>query len=144
MEMNEGIKKLENLRKKASEGGGAERTRKLRQEGYLTAEERITLLLDPGTFLEVNTLAGPQPAEFGSPPPYIPRDGVITGFGQVSGRTIGVYAHDKTVQGGSLGNVQAAKIVQHHPPGLRNESSRDGFARFGRRADSGREQKCWV
>lgn len=111
MEMNEGLKKLEDLRKKASVGGGKARLDKLRQEGYLAAEERIHLLVDPGTFLEVNTFAGPQPAEFGSPPPYIPRDGVITGFGQVNGRTVGVYAHDKTVQGGSLGNVQAAKIV---------------------------------
>jgi len=111
MEMKEGIKKLEDLREKASLGGGLERMEKQRQEGYLTAEERIKLLLDPGTFVELNTLAGPQPAEFGPPPPYIPRDGVITGFGQANGRTIGVYAHDKTVQGGSLGNVQAAKIV---------------------------------
>ena len=111
MDMKKGIEKLEELRKKASLGGGEERIRKLKQEGYLSAEERIGLLLDPGTFLEVNTLAGPQPAEFGPNPPYAPRDGVITGFGRVNGRTVGLYAHDKTVQGGSLGNVQAAKIV---------------------------------
>lgn len=111
MDMDEGIRKLEFWREKASLGGGAERIKKLKQEGYLTAEERINLLLDPGTFLEVNTLAGPQPSEFGPPPPYLPRDGVITGFGRVNGRNIGLYAHDKSVQGGSLGNVQAAKIV---------------------------------
>jgi acetyl-CoA carboxylase carboxyltransferase component len=111
MEMKEGIKKLEELRARASAGGGKAKLDKLRQEGYLTAEERILQLVDPGTFLEVNTLAGPQPAEFGPPSPYVPRDGVITGFSQVNGRTVGVYAHDKTVQGGSLGNVQAVKIV---------------------------------
>ncbi len=111
MEMKEGIDRLDDLRKKASLGGGPERMKKLKQEGYLTAEERIDLLLDRGSFLEMNTLAGPQPSEFGAPPPYIPRDGVITGFGELNGRTVGVYAHDKTVQGGSLGNVQAAKIV---------------------------------
>jgi len=111
MEMNEGIKKLEELKKKASLGGGQERIEKLHQEGYLLAEERINLFLDPETFVEFGTLAGPQPSEFGPAPAYIPRDGVITGFGQVNGRTVGVYAHDKTVQGGSLGNVQAAKIM---------------------------------
>ena len=109
MEMKEGIKKLEELKQKASLGGGRERVEKLRQEGYLTVEERINLLLDLGTLVEFGTLAGPQPAEFGPAPAYIPRDGVITGFGQVNGRTVAVYAHDKTVQGGSLGNVQAAK-----------------------------------
>ena len=92
MEMKEGIKKLEELKQKASLGGGRERAEKLRQEGYLTAEERINLLLDPGTLVEFGTLAGPQPAEFGPAPAYIPRDGVITGFGQVNGRTVAVYA----------------------------------------------------
>jgi acetyl-CoA/propionyl-CoA carboxylase carboxyl transferase subunit len=111
MEIKEGIKKLEELREAAKLGGGQEKIEKLRREGYLTAEERLKLLLDPETFVEWGTLAGPQPAEFGLPPAYIPRDGVITGFGQINGRTIGVYAHDKTVQGGSLGNVQAAKIT---------------------------------
>ena len=110
MEMKEGIKKLEELKQKASLGGGKERIEKLRREGYLLAEERVNLFLDPGTFVEFGTLAGPQPAEFGPPPAYVPRDGVITGFGQVDGRNVGVFAHDKTVQGGSLGNVQAAKI----------------------------------
>ncbi len=111
MEMEEGIKKLEELREAARMGGGEEKVEKLRREGYLTAEERIKLLLDPATFVEYGTLAGPQPAEFGPPPAYFPRDGVITGFGQVQGRPIAVYAHDKTVQGGSLGNVQATKIA---------------------------------
>jgi acetyl-CoA carboxylase carboxyltransferase component len=111
MGLQDRIDRLNDLKRKASLGGGRERIDKLHHDGFLTAEERLALLIDPGTFLEVNTFAGPQPAEFGSNPPYIPRDGVITGFGKVDGRTIGVYAHDKTVQGGSLGNVQAAKIV---------------------------------
>ncbi|MCX5906675.1 MAG: methylmalonyl-CoA carboxyltransferase, partial [Deltaproteobacteria bacterium] len=111
MDLKEGIEKIEGLRKAASLGGGQAKIDKIHQEGFLTAEERLHLLLDPGTFLELYALAGPQPAEFGSPPPYIPRDGVITGFGKVQGRTVGVYAHDRTVQGGSLGNVQAAKVT---------------------------------
>jgi len=110
-DMEQAIGKLRELREKALLGGGSERIEKLRKKGYLTCDERVALLLDPGTFVELSAFAGPQPAEFGPNPPYIPRDGVITGFGKLNGRTIGVYAHDKTVQGGSLGNVQAAKIA---------------------------------
>jgi len=109
--MQDGIDRLKDLKRRASLGGGQDKIDKLHGEGYLTAEERVALLVDPGTFLELNVFAGPQPAQFGPSPPYLPRDGVITGFGKVGGRTVGVYAHDKTVQGGSLGNVQATKIV---------------------------------
>jgi acetyl-CoA carboxylase carboxyltransferase component len=110
-DMEQAIRKLNELREKALLGGGRERLEKLKKKGYLTCDERVALLVDPGTFVEFSTFAGPQPAEFGPNPPYIPRDGVITGLGKVNGRNIGVYAHDKTVQGGSLGNVQAAKIT---------------------------------
>jgi acetyl-CoA carboxylase carboxyltransferase component len=111
-DMEQALKKLGGMREKALLGGGRERIKKLKEKGYLTCDQRIALLVDSDTFVEWNTFAGPQPAEFGPDPPYIPRDGVITGFASVSGRTVGVYAHDKTVQGGSLGNVQAAKISQ--------------------------------
>jgi acetyl-CoA carboxylase carboxyltransferase component len=111
MGIEEMIKRLNDLKKRASLGGGQERIDKLKDQGYLTAEERLSILVDPGTFVEFNALAGPQPAEFGPNPPYIPRDGAITGFGKVNGRSVGLYAHDKTVQGGSLGNVQATKIT---------------------------------
>jgi acetyl-CoA/propionyl-CoA carboxylase carboxyl transferase subunit len=109
-DMEQALKKLGDLREKAVLGGGQERIKKLKEKGYLTCDERIALLVDPGSLVEWNTFAGPHPAEFGPNPPYIPRDGVITGFASVNGRNVGVYAHDKTVQGGSLGNVQAAKI----------------------------------
>jgi len=109
--MDAALNRLNELKEKASLGGGSERIAKLKEKGYLTCEERIDLMVDPGSFLEWHTFAGPQPAEFGPSPPYIPRDGVITGFGKVDGRTVGLYAHDKTVQGGSLGNVHASKIV---------------------------------
>jgi acetyl-CoA/propionyl-CoA carboxylase carboxyl transferase subunit len=109
--MKQALLKLHEIRDKALLGGGRERIERLRQKGYLTCDERIALLVDPGTFVEFSTFAGPQPAEFGPNPPYIPRDGVITGLGKVNGRSVGVFAHDKTVQGGSLGNVQAAKIA---------------------------------
>lgn len=109
--MEQALEKLGRLREKAALGGGRDRIIKLKEKGYLTCDERIALLADPGTFVEWYAFAGPQPAEFGPDPPYIPRDGVVTGFASVNGRIVGLYAHDKTVQGGSLGNVQAAKIT---------------------------------
>ncbi|MEW6332947.1 MAG: acyl-CoA carboxylase subunit beta [Thermodesulfobacteriota bacterium] len=109
--MEQALKKLDDLRERAALGGGRDKIRKLKEKGYLTCDERIALLADSGTFVEWYAFAGPQPAEFGPDPPYMPRDGVVTGFATVAGRTVGLYAHDKTVQGGSLGNVQAAKIT---------------------------------
>jgi acetyl-CoA carboxylase carboxyltransferase component len=109
--MEEAIKKLRELKRLASLGGGQEKIDKLKKEGYLTAAERVALLVDPGSFVEFNALATALPVEFGLNPPPVPGDGVITGFGRMGGRRVGVYAQDKSVQGGSLGNVQAAKIV---------------------------------
>ncbi|MBN2570133.1 MAG: acyl-CoA carboxylase subunit beta [Deltaproteobacteria bacterium] len=109
--MEKAILQYRDIKKKASLGGGQGKIDKLKDKGYLTAEERISFLVDSGTFVEFGTFAEHQPAEFGPNPPYIPRDGVITGFAQVNGRAVGLYAHDKTVQGGSLGNVHAMKIV---------------------------------
>ena len=111
MAAKKGIDRLDELRRKASMGGGQERIDKLHRDGYLTARERVDLLVDPGTFLELNPFAGSQPSEFGPQPAYIPGDGVVAGFGLVNGRTVGLYAHDKTMKGGSLGNVQATKIT---------------------------------
>ena len=111
MAVRKGMERLEELRRQAEAGGGQERIDKLHRDGYLTARQRVALIVDTGTFLELNPFAGAQPAEFGPPPPYIPGDGVIAGFGTVDGRTVGIYAHDKTVKGGSLGNVQATKIT---------------------------------
>ena len=105
------VDRLDELRRKASVGGGQERIDKRRRDGFLTAQERVALVIDPGTFLELNPFAGPHPSEFGPPAAYIPGDGVVAGFGSVNGRTVGLYAHDKTVKGGSLGNVQATKIT---------------------------------
>ena len=111
MDMEKAILKYRDMKHKSSVGGGQERIDRLIKEGYLTAEKRIALLTDPGSFVEWGTFAGHQPAEFGPNPPYIPRDGVITGFAEIDGRAVGLYAHDRTVQGGSLGDVHAMKIV---------------------------------
>lgn len=91
---------------KALLGGGAERIEKQHQAGKLTARERIELLLDSGSFVEMD--------RFRSTPDGngFPGDGVITGFGQVEGRQVFVYAQDFTVFGGSLSEIVAQKICK--------------------------------
>jgi len=84
---------------------------KQHKKGKLTANERINLLFDPGTFEEVYTFVTPadQPVEFGK----VERtfgDGVIVGHGRVNGRLVFAYAQDFTIMGGSLGVVHAKKL----------------------------------
>lgn len=78
-------------------------------KGKLTAEERITILLDKNSFNEIDAQALGADAGFGKVD-KIKGDGVITGYGKINGRTVFVFAQDFTVMGGSLGSVQAAKI----------------------------------
>lgn len=69
MGIEETTRRLNDLKERASLVSGEERIDKLKEQGYLTAEERVPLLVDPGTFVEFNALAGPQPTEFGPNPP---------------------------------------------------------------------------
>jgi propionyl-CoA carboxylase beta chain len=108
-EENPRIEKLKALRAASKLGGGQDRIDKQHAKGSLTARERIELLLDKGSFREIGALTtGLNDPEgksgFG--------DGVVTGYGQVDGRTVYVYAQDFTFQGGSLGKVQADKICR--------------------------------
>jgi len=108
-EENPRIEKLKALRAASKLGGGQDRIDKQHAKGSLTARERIDLLLDKGSFREIGALTtGLNDLEgksgFG--------DGVVTGYGQVDGRTVYVYAQDFTFQGGSLGKIQADKICR--------------------------------
>lgn len=89
-------------------GGGQERIKRQHEAGKKTARERIDLLLDPGTFVELDQFASNQSSEQ-SP---IPGDGVISGYGKVEGRLICVYAYDFTVFGGTLSRTNANKIIK--------------------------------
>ena len=84
---------------------------KQRQKGKLTARERIDILLDPGTFNEIDALNTPAEGGFGKVQKQF-GDGVITGYGKVKGRLVFVYSQDFNVMGGSLGSVHAAKICK--------------------------------
>ncbi len=85
---------------------------KQHEKGKLTARERIDLLLDDGSFVELDRLAVHRATGFGLEDKKVPGDGVVTGYGTIEGRQVCVFAQDFTVFGGSLGEVFAAKITK--------------------------------
>ncbi len=106
------ILKLREMRAKAQLGGGEDRIAKQHAKGKLTARERLDLLLDAGTFQELEPFVLQRSEDLGAGAEKIPGDGVVTGFGLVNGRTVYVYAQDFTVQGGALGEMQSKKICR--------------------------------
>ncbi len=91
--------------------GGDERIKKQHDAGKLTARERIELLLDPGSFVEINPFVEKRNTDFGLDKVYLPADGVVTGYGTIDGRPVAVFAQDFTVMGGSLGEMHGFKIA---------------------------------
>jgi propionyl-CoA carboxylase beta chain len=104
--------KLAALDAQAELGGGEERIEKQHEEGKLTARERIELLLDPGSFVELDKFKVHRCDDFGMQNKKILGDGVITGYGAVEGRQVFVFAQDFTVFGGSLSGAYAEKICK--------------------------------
>ena len=100
---------LDELNAKALEGGGADRIKKQHEGGKLTARERIDLLLDPGTFVELDRFVTHRCNDFGMEKQVVLGDGVVTGYGMVDGRKVFVFAQDFTVFGGSLSGAYAKK-----------------------------------
>jgi propionyl-CoA carboxylase beta chain len=96
----------------AHEGGGAERRERQHREGKLTARERVSLLLDEGTFEELDALVEHRCLDFGMAEQKIPGDGVVSGSGRIDGRPVFVFAQDFTVFGGSLSETNARKICK--------------------------------
>jgi propionyl-CoA carboxylase beta chain len=106
------LKRLEDMEARALLGGGEERIAKQHAAGKLTARERIELLLDPGSFVEMDKFVTHRCADFGMEQQKILGDGVVTGHGTVGGRQIFVFAQDFTVFGGSLSGAYATKICK--------------------------------
>jgi propionyl-CoA carboxylase beta chain len=98
--------------RRAEEGGGPERRERQHGEGKLTARERVELLLDEGTFEELDKLVEHRCLDFGMAAQKIPGDGVVSGYGKVDGRLLYVFAQDFTVFGGSLSETNAQKICK--------------------------------
>lgn len=106
------IQLLKELKEKVLEGGGEEAVVKQHEKGKLTARERLELLLDEGSFNELDPfVASAQAKVYG--------DGVVTGFGRINGRWVAVYAQDFTVMGGSLGERHASKICKVLDAGMK-------------------------
>ena len=96
------LERLEALEKRAETGGGPKAIERHHQRGKLTARERLSLLFDPGSFVEINKLAESQSVAFGMQEKKVPGDGVVTGYGTIEGRLVFAYAQDVTVLGGSV------------------------------------------
>ncbi len=98
--------------RRAEEGGGPERRERQHREGKLTARERVELLLDEGSFEELDKLVEHRCLDFGMAEQKIPGDGVVSGYGRIDGRLACVFAQDFTVFGGSLSETNALKICK--------------------------------
>jgi propionyl-CoA carboxylase beta chain len=106
------FEELQRWRQRALEAGGKERVQRQHAAGKLTARERVDLLLDKGSFTEVDMLVTHRCRDFGMEKQLIPGDGVVTGYGTIDGRLVYVFAEDFTVFGGSLSETYAAKICK--------------------------------
>ena len=107
--------RLEELRRRnaeAEEGGGAERRERQHKEGKLSARERVDLLLDEGSFEELDKFVRHHCSDFGIEEQRPAGDGFITGYGRIDGRLVYVFAQDFTVFGGSLSEANASKITK--------------------------------
>lgn len=105
------ILELREKRKQSKLGGGESRIAKQHAKGKMFARDRISLLLDPGTFNELEPYTIQRGDHMGGSKEEM-SDGVVTGFGQIDGRTVYVYAQDFTIQGGALGEMQGKKIAR--------------------------------
>ena len=103
---------LKQKREEAKKGGGEKRIEKQHSKGKLTARERIDLLLDRGTFEEIDPFVTHRSTAFGLDKKKVLGDGVVTGFGKIEGRPVYVFSQDFTVFGGSLSETHAEKICK--------------------------------
>ena len=110
-EIDPRILELREKRKQSKLGGGEKRIASQHSKGKLFARERLDLLLDPGTFYELEPYTVQRGDHMGGSSDEM-TDGVVTGFGQIDNRTVYVYSQDFTIQGGSLGEMQGKKIAR--------------------------------
>jgi propionyl-CoA carboxylase beta chain len=103
---------FEEINRKAELGGGVERTKRQHDAGRLTARERVKLLLDVDTFVELDKFVTHKATDFGIDKNKILGDGVVSGYGKIDGRLVYVFAQDFTVFGGTLSRANANKIIK--------------------------------
>ncbi|GAB4535459.1 MAG: acyl-CoA carboxylase subunit beta [Anaerolineales bacterium] len=120
MSENAVIQQLNDLREQAALGGGPTRIEAQHKRGRLTARERLSLLLDRGSFREIDAFVTHNHTDFGLENQKFLGDGVVTGWGTIEGRLVYVFSQDFTVMGGSLGEAHARKIVKIMDMALKN------------------------
>lgn len=108
--MSDKIERLRRLTEESEQGGGADRIDRQHREGKLSARERISLLLDEGSFVELDRFVLPRSTDFGIEP--VLGDGFVTGHGRIDGRIVFLFAQDFTVFGGSLSETNAGKVCK--------------------------------
>jgi propionyl-CoA carboxylase beta chain len=118
--MSDKLKTLEQKIAEAKLGGGQDRINKHHQQGKMTARERINFFLDEGSFEEIGMMVTHRCTDFGMENQKIYGDGVITGYGNVNGRLVYVFAQDFTVFGGSLSETHAEKICKIMDMAMKN------------------------
>lgn len=112
MTWEEALQDLDDRRGKASLGGGKLKIDKQHEQGKLTARERIDILLDKGSFVEVDGFMESRIDDFDLDKRRVPGDGVVTGYGEIDGRLVFVASEDFTVIGGTLGEYHSFKITR--------------------------------
>ena len=118
--MREKLELLERRRAEAEQGGGASRLAAQHEKGKLSARERLDVLLDDGSFVELDRFVVHRSSDFGLDRQRIYGDGVVTGYGRIEGRLVYVFSQDFTVFGGSLSEAHAEKIVKVMDHAVRN------------------------
>ncbi len=106
------LEQLHEMKEKIMRGGGEKRISAQHAKGKLTARERLEILFDKDSFVEMDVFVKHRCNNFGMDEKELPGDGVVTGYGQVEGRLVFAFAQDFTVSGGSLGEYHAEKIVK--------------------------------
>jgi len=120
MPIREKLAHLEALRREAEVGGGPERIKAQHARGKLSARERLDVLLDDGSFVELDRFVTHRATDFGLEKEKYLGDGVVTGYGRIHGRLVYVFSQDFTVFGGSLSEAHAEKIVKLMDMALKN------------------------
>jgi propionyl-CoA carboxylase beta chain len=120
MSMREKLELLQQKRAESEQGGGPDRVAAQHAKGKMTARERLDVLLDPGSFVELDRFVTHRATDFGLAEQQVLGDGVVTGWGRVDGRLVYVFSQDFTVFGGSLSETHAEKICKVMDLAVRN------------------------
>ena len=112
MGLQENLHELTRRNEEALQGGGPARIQRQHDQGKLTARERIDLLFDPGSFVELDRFKTHRCTDFDMDKQKTPGDGVVTGYGIVDGRQVFVFSQDFTVFGGSLSGAFSEKVCK--------------------------------